>query len=414
MHFSFKLKYPKKDKESLIYFHSYFKNEGKSLIYSAREKIHPKDWDFENHQPKNLSGRDKDALKRKSIQNQLSKFRTKFQEIVSRYKTINEPLSIDIVREEFNIEFSNGTSRINDFFKVYELFLNEKRKDQTDMANTKSTIKRYEYNENLLRSFAKETGFTLRLNLIGKDFYNSFINYCVKVKGHSANTLSRNMGLIKTFMFWSYNNNYTYNDDFKKFKVIKRFGTDEIALTLDQVKDIFEFDLGRKKKLIRVRDLFVFGCATGLRYGNYSAVRKRDIQNGFINVIDVKDKSKSLSIPLNRFSKEILEKYEYQLPKISNQKFNTYLKELFELMGYTEEIKKTMRYGNELVETISPVFERISSHTARRTFITVMKNKGVPDKVIMSYTGHRSLSNFNIYYKPSDEKRIDFMQQVWQ
>lgn len=77
MHYSFKLKYLKKDKESPVYFHSYFKNERKSLIYYAREKIHPKDWDFENHQPKNLYGRGKYELKRKSIQNQLSKFRTK-------------------------------------------------------------------------------------------------------------------------------------------------------------------------------------------------------------------------------------------------------------------------------------------------------------------------------------------------
>lgn len=55
----------------------------------------------------------------------------------------------------------------------------------------------------------------------------------------------------------------------------------------------------------------------------------------------------------------------------------------------------------------------ISSHTARRSFITIIKNKKKPDKVIMSYTGHRSLEVFNKYYKPNNEDRKGFMKAVW-
>ena len=57
MNSTFKLKKPKGDKTTLIYFRAYFKKEGKSLIYSTGESIHPKDWDFENNCPNNLSGR---------------------------------------------------------------------------------------------------------------------------------------------------------------------------------------------------------------------------------------------------------------------------------------------------------------------------------------------------------------------
>ena len=72
-----------------------------------------------------------------------------------------------------------------------------------------------------------------------------------------------------------------------------------------------------------------------------------------------------------------------------------------------------MKVGKEIIEQINPLYERISSHTARRSFITIMKNKKIPDKVIMSYTGHRSLEVFNKYYKPNNEDRKDFMQTVW-
>lgn len=413
MNYSFRLKYPNLDKESLIYFTASFKNEGKTFVYSTGEKIHPKDWDFENKRPANLSGRKKDAELRRAIDTQLSRYSNFYIELISRYKTINEKLTIEMAKEEFNMEFKKVSKNASDFFKVYELFLQDKRDDNTDQANTLTTIRRYEYNKTLLEDFQAHKSYNLRFNTINKDFYNAFISYSVEVKKHSANTLSRNIGLFKTFMNWAVSHKFTYNDEFRQFKNIKRFKTDEVALTKEQVDEIYQFDLKKNDKLIRVRDLFVFGCSTGMRYSNYSKVKKNDIVDDFINVIDVKDRSKSLSIPLNRYSREILEKYDYRLPKISNQKFNDYLKELFEAMEYNHIVKKTMRYGNDIIETESAFSDRISSHTARRSFITIMKNEGVPDKVIMSYTGHKSIEVFNNYYRPNQEHRVNFMKNVW-
>ena len=413
MNYSFRLKYPNLDKESLIYFTASFKDEGKTFVYSTGEKIHPKDWDFDNKRPANLSGRKKDAELRRVIDTQLSRYSNFFIELISRYKTINEKLTIETTKDEFNVEFKKVCKNVSDFFKVYELFLQDKRDDNSDQANTTSTISRYEYNKKLLEDFQNHKSYNLRFNTINRNFYNAFISYCVETKKHSANTLSRNIGLFKTFMNWAIAKKFTYNDEFKKFKNIKRFKTDEIALTKEQVDEIYEFDLKGAEKLERVRDLFVFGCSTGMRYSNYSKVKKNDIIDGFINVIDEKDKSKSLSIPINRYSMEILKKYDYKLPKISNQKFNDYLKELFQEMEYNHIVKKTMRYGNEIIETESAFSERISSHTARRSFITIMKNEGVPDKVIMSYTGHKSIEVFNNYYRPNQEHRINFMKSVW-
>ena len=214
-------------------------------------------------------------------------------------------------------------------------------------------------------------------------------------------------------MLFALENKFTYNDEFKSFVNIKRFATDEVALTLDEIINVYNFDLEGNKKLIRVRDLFVFGCVTGLRYSNYSEVKKNDIIDDCIRVVDVKDKTKLLSIPLNKYSVEILEKYDYNLPKISNQKLNDYVKDLFEKMEFKKSIKKTMKYGNEIIETESPLYKRISSHTARRSFITIMKNKNIPDKAIMSYTGHRSLDVFNTYYRPNQEDKINFMKDVF-
>ena len=176
---------------------------------------------------------------------------------------------------------------------------------------------------------------------------------------------------------------------------------------------MFEYDFSNNPRLERVRDLFVFGCATGMRISNYSIVQKKDIQNGFIKVRDVKNPDKSLEVPLNDFSAYILKKYDYKLPVITTQKFNDYIKEVFEEIGYTEDIKNSIKVGKDIIEEISPLDDRISSHTARRSFITILKNNKIPDKVIMGYTGHKSLEVFNKYYKPNNDDKKDFMQTVW-
>lgn len=413
MRSTFNIKEPNKDGDTLILFSAYFKNEGRKFVYSTGEKIHPNDWDFENRQPKNLNGRTEKANKKRAIKRQLDRYSNFFSDSIQNYKLANREIIVSDIKDDFDVEFKRTKSISSKFFEVYELFLLEKKNDFTEGANSETTIKRYEYNKKLLIDFQESRNKKIHFNQINKNFYNSFIEYCVSTKSHSANTLRRNVGLLKTFLYWSLENGYTYKTDFQKFKAPKAQQTDEVALTLEQVKEVFEFDLSENPKLERIRDLFIFGCATGMRISNYSKVEKKDIQNGFIKVRDKKNTDKALEIPLNDFSIFILKKYDYKLPQISNQKFNVYIKEVFQELGYNENIKKTIKIGKELIEQINPLYDRISSHTARRSFITIMKNKKVPDKIIMGYTGHKSLEVFNKYYKPNNEVKKDFMQTVW-
>lgn len=67
MNFTFKLKEPNSEKETLIYFRSYFDNEKKNFIYSTGEKILSSEWDFKNRLPNDLHGRTKKAENHRSI-----------------------------------------------------------------------------------------------------------------------------------------------------------------------------------------------------------------------------------------------------------------------------------------------------------------------------------------------------------
>ena len=410
---SFHLKNPKGEKESLIYFSAYFKNEGKKLIYSTGETILPKEWEFKNRMPNDLSGRTTRADNHRTINVQLNRYTDFYIKIINRYIHAEQEITVENIRNEFDKEFKKTKTGSRDFFAVYDKFMTEKINDKTDKANSTSTIKRYEYNKKLLQDFEESKDVKLNFNQIDKKFYNTFINYCTNTKNHSTNTLSRNIGLFKTFMNWAVLNRYTYKLDFQEFKNIKKEITDEVALSKEQVVEIFNFDFSNNQRLERVRDLFVFGCFTGMRYSNYSKIKKNDIIDSHIKVRDVKDNRKQLNIPLNDYSSYLLKKYDYRLPEISNQKFNEYIKEVIKIVGYTENIKKTSKLGNEIIETVTSFYERISSHTARRSFITIMKTEKVPDKIIMGFTGHKSLEVFNQYYKPNDIEKVDFMQDVF-
>lgn len=413
MRSTFNLKKPNNSGKSLILFSAYFKEEGKKFVYSTGEFIRPQDWDYLSRQPKNTKGRNKAAHELSGIQQQLNRYSLFFDKTIIDYKLTDREITIATIKAEFDQEFKRVTTVSSNFFAVYNLFLEFKLNDCSDSANSLSTIRRYKYNRQLLLDFQIHRKKGIHFNQINDSFYSDLIGYCVSEKRHSANTLRRNIGLFKTFLNWAAENGHTYKLDFKRFKLPQPQITDEVALSFEEVNRLYEYDFSKNLRLEKVRDLFVFGCATGMRFSNYSKVRKSDVSKDKIIVQDQKNKLKRLEIPLNDFSQEILEKYDFQLPRMSNQKFNEYIKEVFRIAGFTEIIKKTIRIGRDLVESFDPLYERVSSHTARRSFITIMKNQKIPDKVIMGFTGHKSLEVFNKYYRPNKDETNHFMKSVW-
>ncbi len=82
-------------------------------------------------------------------------------------------------------------------------------------------------------------------------------------------------------------------------------------------------------------------------------------------------------------------------------------------MGFENNTKKIKRIGKEIIEESVPLYSRISSHVARRSFITIMLNKNVPIKIIMSITGHRSFENFILYYKEDETEKLQSMKKAF-
>lgn len=408
MKHTFYLKEANSKSQSLIYFSCYFKKERKKFVYSTGERLLPKSWDKKNNRPL-LKGVNK-AQNFKSIIAQLNRYSHKFDELQERFILIGEEFTSNILRREFDNEFKKEPTSDNYFFDTYDRFISYNKKMNVWKP---ATLIKYNNIKKLLEEFEFSKKYKLTFTRINNEFISEFTNYCYSTKKHSINTFRRNLGLFKTFMNWAFLNKHTYNDEYQKFKKPKPVITKQIALSLPEIKEIYnkEFD---NKSYERVRDVFIFQCLTGLRHQELMRVNKSMIKDDHLYFSENKDVHKvERMIPLTKVSHEILEKYDYKLPVLSNQKYNDKIKKVVEECKINYDVEITTVKGKMQTHTIKKVFDLIASHTARRSFITNMRERGVPDKTIMSITGHVDLKTFVSYHKVNDISKLDAVNNVY-
>jgi integrase len=400
MRYTFNLKEKNKDGVTLIYLKAYFKKEGRKFVYSTGERIHPKEWDFENRQPSSLNGRTSKADSHRTIKRQLDRYSSLFVSVTELYKNTDREITIDEVRKEFDKEFKRVSLGKNKFYEAYDEFMAFKQKNKEWSL---ATIKRYDNIKTHLEEFEKAKKYKLTFDTITQKFYTEFTDYCMTNKGHINNTFSRNVGLLKTFLFWALKNGHTYKADFINFKKKPKVITNQIALAKEDLETLLSIEM-KSKKLERVKDVFIFSCVTGLRFGELKFVSKNTINGKTLILKEEKSSGKKVrEIPLSAIAMHILEKYNYALPLIANQKHNDYIKDVFEEAGYKHNVIKASTKGKEVIREEIPFYKRISSHTARRTFITLMKKNGKSDKLIAEISGHRDMKTLNQYYQVTNE-----------
>ena len=183
----------------------------------------------------------------------------------------------------------------------------------------------------------------------------------------------------------------------QKIKIKQETDKDIVALSLDQLKEIENLEL--EDRLDKVRDLFLIECYCGLRYSDIQNLKRENIKEGKINIL-VKKTKQRLIIPIHKKLQKIFDKYfliERGLPKITNQKMNDYLKEIGELANLDEDFEFVKFRGNERVTKTVKKYERLTTHTARHTFITLSLLFGLDHETIMKVVGHQKYNTLKKY-----------------
>lgn len=222
-------------------------------------------------------------------------------------------------------------------------------------------------------------------------FITDFEVYLLTTGGCSHNTTAKFMQFFKRIIIIAKNNGWLTVDPFTNYKIrIKK--VDRGYLTQNEVEAIMAKNFPTKR-LEQVRDIFIFSCFCGLAYIDVKKLKKENIRTSFdgnLWIIGKREKTDvSFSIPLLDIPKRILEKYEGTLPDNrilpvpSNQKMNSYLKEIGAICGIDKDL---------------------TFHLARHTFATLTLSKGVSIESVSKMLGHTNIKTTQIYAKITDAK----------
>ena len=375
-------------------------------------------WDLEKQRVKNGCT---NKLKQTSseINSDLSDYFAEIQKIFKEFEVKEEMPTTAELREAFNLAIKKDVAtedtvqeeKALSFWKVFNEFVSENSKRNNWAKGTlqkfnalKKHIERWKP-EPTMDDFS-ETGLS--------DFADTLHKQDLK-----NSTIDKQIGLLKWVLRWSASKNLTVDNAFMNFKPkLKTAQKTVVFLDAQELKQLTDFEIPEDKKYLeKVRDVFLFCCYTSLRYSDVYNLCHSHIKGSYIDIVTVKTNDR-IVIEFNDKSKAIYDKYKdfhfengKVFPVISNQKMNSYLKDLAELAGLDNPVHQTHYKGNERIETILPKYAVLSTHDARRTFICNALSLGIPANVVMKWTGHSDYKAMKPYIDIADDIKASAMSK---
>ncbi len=389
------------------------------LIYPTGIKVSPDYWNFKSKRVKHIvsnphPNRDLINGKLENIEKFINYTAQRFQ--------LHEPpteLTKNILKSELDNYLNPPKVVTVTFFDFIQNFIEDcktgkKLNDRMRMAVR--TIKNYGTGFSGLKEYESYTAEVITFKSINRKFWQEYVHYLTMVKKYKINTIGSYQKYLIVFLreckkakLWEDKDNLL--DDAK----ILTENPIDVYLNKIEIGKIELLDLSNNARLEKVRDLFLIGLNTGFRVSDWYQVKPENIKstdknNSYIEITQTKTKQ-TATTPLRPVVLEILRKYNNELPIISEQKINSYLKELCKLAGINQRVKTSSTIeGGQQIE-YSEKWEQVSTHTARRSFATNMFRDGVPPNIIMKATGHGTEKNFRKYLKLDNSEFMDMLAE---
>lgn len=395
----FKLKEPNSKSDTLIYLNFYYNYI--RFKYSTGDKINPKFWNETNQRVKETKKFPEYPEFNTRLNSMENAINNAFRKLLNDgIQPDNEKLKKGL-EEELSGKIIKPRSI--SLFKFIEDFI-----EKGEITKTKGTLKGYTTVFNHLKQFSQTNNQKLDFDSINADFYSDYLKYLRETCDLADNTIGKHIRTIKTFLNDATDKSLNKNFDYKK-KSFKTLGeeADTIYLNQEELKILEEIDLTNSSRLEKVRDLFLIGCYTGLRFSDFTQIKPQNISGNYLQIRTQKT-GERVVIPLNSIVKKILAKHDNALPKAyANQVMNRYLKELGEKAEINQKIETSITKGGEVRKSAPYKYELITTHTARRSFATNLYLADVPSISIMKMTGHRTERSFLRYIRITQEQNAD-------
>ena len=289
----------------------------------------------------------------------------------------------------------------------------------TSQGKSKKAGERFHSLLNYLKKIENGNRITLMPSVIGTMFLNQFEDFLFENK-LSPNTVAGMIGQLRCVMRWAGKYGAHIATDLDNFKVKSTAGKPKVVLTEEELQRIYWFDINSlpvrpqlKRTYTKVRDHFILSCYIGQRYSDTIRIDEKNFDGNFKEKFSIRQLKTDNKAMFNFFDlyekyppavKSILEKYEYKAPWSGNlSNYNHYLHQLMEIIGFNEEKKSEYKSKNgEMISKTFKKYELISSHCARRTFITNAIQRNVNVQKVKRASGHVSDSSFGRYIIDDD------------
>lgn len=395
--------YPNKQRtrngEAQIYVRLYV--DGKRAEFSTNFYVSLSNWDSKKSKVKNSH---KSAM---LINNKLEQIRSEINHLFVLEVTQKGSTTSKELRDKYlgrDVEDQEKTKTILEAFDYHNLKLSEQVKIGKVVAKTYT---RYKITKNKVEAFMQHQykKDNMPLPEMRLRFVTEFEHYLLTIDKLQSNTAHKYIKNLKKVMNMAVGLDWIPSNPFNQFKCSYSSPEREI-LNQDEITTLFTKKL-HTPRLEEVRDVFIFCCYTGFAYSDVYEFKKNAVMKGldgnlWLSTLRQKTGTKE-SVPLLPVALQIIEKYcnhEYctkydkLLPVNSNQRYNTYLKEIADICG---------------------INKKLTSHIARHTFATTITlANGVPIETVSAMLGHNSIRTTQIYAKVVEQKVSDDMQKLKQ
>jgi|GEM_PF-3094768 len=272
------------------------------------------------------------------------------------------------------------------FFDLFDTWREECRE-----TKERRTVLGYGTTREHLSKYATRRGITLSLGAITPEFVKAWVNDMLRVDQLQNPTIWKDVKNLKVFMGWAVEKNYTDNRslDTVTSKMVPTHKGVGVRLTEADLEALATVDLSDDPKVDNARNLFVLQSVIGMRFSDLTRIAEHPAQyrHGNQLLIRTKKVKKPVMIPLLPVALRILERTDAVRP-ISNQKMNAYIKIAAKRAGLTNPVVLEETRGIEIIEKVVPKWEAVTTHVAKRTFMSLAIAKGVSVEVVMAITGN--------------------------
>jgi integrase len=303
-----------------------------------------------------------------------------------------------------NINISFGKQKTNDKLLVdfiYDFISKSKNLTNKNKASFRNLARH-------LKEFHEETGIKVRTNSFTETVAEEFIVH-LKKKNLMLNTVVSLFFKVGTAIRRADKRGYDVDYSFESVK-IKTEETNAVYLNEEELKKINELkNLSKEAKA--VRDRFLLGCYTAMRFSDYSRITSSNIIN---NNIEIKTKKTGtiVIVPVHPMLFDILNRNNNDFPALpSQQSFNKMVKNICKRAGINEPVLYERTHGEKIIRKRLKKWEMVSSHTARRSGATNMYLAGISTMRIMLLTGHKTEQAFFKYIRINKEENAKTLSE---